>query len=82
MQDIIDGKADAKDNLLKNAPHTAEEIASSEWSHPYSREQAAYPLEYLKTNKFWPAVGRIDNTYGDRHLFCVCPPLESYAEQE
>jgi glycine dehydrogenase len=81
MQEIINGKADAGDNLLKNAPHTAEEIASSDWSHPYSREQAAYPLEYLKTHKFWPAVGRIDNTYGDRNLFCVCPPLESYAEE-
>ena len=82
MQDIINGKADAKDNLLKNAPHTAEEIASAEWSHPYTREQAAYPAAYLKTHKFWPAVGRIDNTYGDRNLFCVCPPLESYAETE
>jgi glycine dehydrogenase len=80
MQTIIMGKADPKDNLLKNAPHTAEEIASSDWSHPYTREQAAYPVEYLRTQKFWPSVGRIDNTYGDRNLFCVCPPLESYVE--
>jgi glycine dehydrogenase len=80
MKAIIAGKADPKDNLLKNAPHTAEEIAASEWSHPYSREQAAYPVEYLRTQKFWPAVGRIDNTYGDRNLFCVCPPLENYIE--
>ena len=80
MQAIITGKADSKDNLLKNAPHTAEEIASSDWPHPYSREQAAYPVEYLRTQKFWPAVGRIDNTYGDRNLFCVCAPLENYEE--
>jgi glycine dehydrogenase len=80
MQEIITGKANSEDNLLKNAPHTAEEIASNEWNHPYTREQAAYPVEYLRTQKFWPAVGRIDNTYGDRNLFCVCPPLESYVE--
>jgi glycine dehydrogenase len=78
IQDIADGKADKADNVLKNAPHTAATILSDEWKHPYSREQAAYPLPYLKSNKFWPPVGRIDNAYGDRNLMCACPPVESY----
>ena len=81
MQDIISGESDTTDNLLKNAPHTAEEIASAEWTHPYSRERAAYPINYLRIHKFWPAVGRIDNTYGDRNLVCVCPPMEAYEEE-
>ena len=81
IQEIASGKADQKDNVLKNAPHTSEEAASSSWAHPYSREKAVYPLDYLKISKFWPAVGRIDNTYGDRNLVCVCPPIESYAEE-
>jgi glycine dehydrogenase len=82
IQEIIDGKADSENNVLKNAPHTAEEVASGKWDHPYSREKAAFPLPYIKYNKFWPPVGRIDNTYGDRNLVCNCPPLESYAEEE
>ncbi len=81
IQEIASGKADPQNNVLKNAPHTATEIASSAWDHPYSREKAAYPAAYLKKNKFWPAVGRIDNTYGDRNLVCVCPPIESYAAE-
>ena len=79
IQAIIDGTADPKDNVLKNAPHTAAAVASDDWSHPYSREQAAFPLPYVRANKFWPAVGRIDNPYGDRNLICVCPPIEEYA---
>jgi glycine dehydrogenase len=82
IQDVMDGKADPKDNLLKNAPHTAEEVSSDAWRHPYSREQAAYPLPFVRGNKFWPAVSRIDNPYGDRNLICACPPIEAYAEQE
>ena len=81
IQEIASGKADPKENVLKNAPHTVEEIASTNWAHPYSREKAAYPSDYLKVSKFWPAVGRIDNTYGDRNLMCVCPPIESYTEE-
>ncbi len=81
IQDVIDGRADARDNVLKNAPHTAEEVSSDTWSHPYTREQAAYPAPFVKANKFWPAVSRIDNPYGDRHLICACPPIEAYAEQ-
>jgi glycine dehydrogenase len=80
IQDIIDGTADAVDNVLKNAPHTAEEVTADSWTHPYSREQAAYPLAYLRGHKVWPAVARIDNPYGDRNLICACPPMEAYEE--
>jgi glycine dehydrogenase len=79
---VLDGRADVRDNVLKNAPHTAEDVSSDAWSHPYSREQAAYPLAFVRANKVWPAVGRVDNPYGDRNLVCSCPPVESYAEQE
>jgi glycine dehydrogenase len=64
------------DNPLKNAPHTTAAIAADEWTHPYSREQAAFPLPWVKERKFWPSVGRIDNAYGDRNLVCTCTPLE------
>ena len=74
---IEDGRADRKDNVLKNAPHTAGAIAADDWSHPYSREQAVFPAPWVKEHKFWPAVGRVDNPYGDRNLFCTCPPLGS-----
>jgi glycine dehydrogenase len=79
IQEIIDGKADPENNVLKNAPHTAREVSANDWPHRYSREKAAYPLPYLRTHKFWPPVGRIDNTYGDRNLVCSCPPIEAYA---
>jgi glycine dehydrogenase len=79
IQAVLDGKADAKDNVLKNAPHTADAVTSDAWSHPYSREQAAYPLPWVKANKVWPSVSRIDNPYGDRNLICACPPIEAYA---
>jgi len=81
IQDVIDGRADAKDNVLKNAPHTAEEVTADAWPHAYSREQAAFPMPFVRANKFWPAVARIDNPYGDRNLVCACPPLDSYAEE-
>jgi glycine dehydrogenase len=70
---IEEGKADRTDNLLKNAPHTAAAIASDRWTHPYGREQAAFGAPWLAEFKFWPAVGRVDNAYGDRNLFCSCP---------
>ena len=73
IQAVVDGKADPKDNVLKNAPHTAAAIAADNWTHPYSREQAAFPLPFVKADKFWPPVGRIDNAYGDRNLICTCP---------
>ena len=80
IQEIVDGLADRENNLLKRAPHTAEELVSTEWSHPYSREQAAYPLPFVRARKYWPPVSRIDNAHGDRHLVCACPPLEAYAD--
>jgi glycine dehydrogenase len=64
------------DNPLKHSPHTAAAATASEWTHRYTREQAVYPLPWVKDRKFWPAVGRIDNPYGDRNLFCSCPPIE------
>ncbi|MGE3190126.1 MAG: glycine dehydrogenase (aminomethyl-transferring), partial [Vicinamibacterales bacterium] len=78
IEAVVTGAADPKDNVLKNAPHTAASVAADEWPHPYTREQAAYPLPWVKANKFWPSVGRIDNPYGDRNLMCVCPPMEEY----
>jgi glycine dehydrogenase len=79
IEEVVTGQVDAKDNVLKNAPHTAAAVASDEWTHPYSREKAAFPLPWVKANKFWPSVARIDNPYGDRNLICVCPPTEVYA---
>lgn len=73
------GEVDAEDNVLKNAPHPAKVIVADEWTHPYSREAAAYPAPWVREHKFWPAVARIDNVYGDRHLICACPPMEAYA---
>ncbi len=77
---IEEGKADKKDNVLKNAPHTQHVICADEWAHAYSRQQAAFPLPYIKENKFWPSVSRVNNTHGDRNLICTCEPVESYME--
>ncbi|HUC16237.1 MAG TPA: aminomethyl-transferring glycine dehydrogenase [Acetobacteraceae bacterium] len=77
---IVSGRLDRHDNPLRNAPHTAAELLSTNWQHAYSREQAAYPLPFVATAKYWPPVKRVDNVYGDRHLFCTCAPLEAYAE--
>ncbi len=82
IQEIEDGKADIRDNVLKNAPHTAAAALAEDWQHPYSRNKAVYPLPYVKANKFWPPVGRIDNAFGDRNLVCACPPVEDYDEAE
>jgi glycine dehydrogenase len=78
IQAVADGRADAKNNVLKNAPHTADMVAGDHWDHPYSREQAAFPLPFVRANKVWPSVARIDNPYGDRNLICACPPMEAY----
>jgi glycine dehydrogenase len=75
---IEEGKADRADNVLKNAPHSAQMIASDQWPHPYGRQQAAYPAPWVKEHKFWPYVGRIDNPFGDRNLVCTCPPMSAY----
>jgi glycine dehydrogenase len=79
---IEEGKADKKDNSLKNAPHTQFVVTADEWKHPYSRQEAAFPLYYVTLNKFWPSVGRVNNTHGDRNLICTCEPIESYMEAE
>jgi glycine dehydrogenase len=76
---IENGQADKKDNVLKNAPHTQFVVCADEWSKPYSRTVAAFPLPYVKENKFWPAIGRVNNTHGDRNLICTCEPVEAYA---
>jgi len=81
IQDIIDGKADRQNNVLKHAPHTAAAVSADDWPHPYTRHQAAYPLPFVRAKKFWPSVGRIDNPYGDRNLMCSCPPVEAFAEK-
>ena len=80
IQQIINGEAHDVDNVLKNAPHPATAVISDDWSHPYTREQAAYPVPSLRQHKFWPAVGRIDNVHGDRNLVCTCDSVEAYAE--
>lgn len=82
IAEIEAGRMDPQDNLLKNAPHTADALLVAEWKHPYSREQAAFPSRETRESKFWPAVGRIDNVYGDRHLVCTCLPVEEYAERK
>lgn len=79
---IENGELDREDNPLSNAPHTMQEIGSDDWSHPYTRAQAAWPAAWLRNSKFWPAVGRIDNTYGDRNLICSCPPMSDYCDTE
>jgi glycine dehydrogenase len=80
IESVANGKADAKNNVLKNAPHTARQIASGKWDRPYSREEGAFPAPWTRDYKFWPAVARIDNVYGDRNLFCSCPPIEDFSE--
>jgi glycine dehydrogenase len=81
IQEIVDGKADATDNVIKNAPHTAKVVINSEWNHAYTREKAVYPLKWVKDNKFWPSVAKVDSAHGDRNLVCSCPPIEQYAEE-
>ncbi|MEY2512188.1 MAG: glycine dehydrogenase [Verrucomicrobiota bacterium] len=80
IQTVVSGKADKHNNVLKNAPHTAQQVISDKWDRPYSREQAAYPAPWTREHKFWPAVARIDSVYGDRNLFCTCPPMEGAEE--
>ncbi|MGZ4033949.1 MAG: aminomethyl-transferring glycine dehydrogenase, partial [Bacteroidia bacterium] len=82
IDEIITGKADKEDNVIKNAPHTAKSVIADDWKHSYSREKAVYPLKWVKDAKFWPSVARVDNAHGDRNLICACPPIEAYAEAE
>jgi glycine dehydrogenase len=80
IDEIISGKADKKDNVIKYAPHTAKAVVATDWNRSYSREKAAFPLPWVRDNKFWPSVARVDNVYGDKHLICSCPPIESYTD--
>jgi glycine cleavage system P protein (glycine dehydrogenase) len=82
IREIEDGSADKKNNVLKNAPHTQFAVCTDNWQRPYSRDKAAFPLEYTRQNKFWPSVARVNNTIGDRNLICVCEPTHTYVEQE
>jgi len=82
IQAVADGKTDPTDNVLHNAPHTASDMVADSWTHPYSRQQALFPLPYVKANKFWPAVSRINNSYGDRNVVCTCPPSEEYKSHD
>jgi glycine dehydrogenase len=75
---IESGRVDKTNNVIKNAPHTAEAVISDKWDRPYPREQAAFPAPWLRQHKYWPPIGRIDNVYGDRNLFCTCVPMEAY----
>ena len=75
---VAAGIADGEDNVLKNAPHTSEALLVVNWERSYSREEAAYPLDWVKDSKYWPPVGRIDNVYGDRNLVCTCEGMEAY----
>ena len=77
IQEIEEGQADKEDNVLKNSPHILDDI-TEEWKHKYSIEKAVAPLSWVKENKFWPTVGRVDDAYGDRNLVCSCLPIEEY----
>jgi glycine dehydrogenase len=82
IAEVEQGLADKADNVLKMAPHTPGELTANQWTHPYSREKAAYPSQDLRDNKFWSSVARVDNAFGDRNLVCTCPPIELYMNAE
>ena len=79
---VQEGRLDASDNPLANSPHTLADVVASDWQHAYTREQAAYPVDSLRADKYWPPVNRVDNVYGDRHLFCACPAIDSWREDK
>ena len=80
IEAVVTGTVDAKNNVLKHAPHTQFVVTADEWTRPYSRQTAAYPLPWVRANKFWPSVSRVNNTAGDRNLVCTCEPIESYMQ--
>jgi len=82
IREVENGVFSKDNNVLKHAPHTAEVVISDSWDRPYSREKAAFPMEYVRRAKFWPSVSRIDSAYGDRNLVCTCDPIEAYMSQE
>src|SRR5690606_8110328 len=79
-KEISEASAEEENNILKNAPHTMDMLTADTWELPYTRAQAAFPLEYIADNKFWPSVRRVDDAYGDRNLICTCEPIEAYME--
>jgi glycine dehydrogenase len=82
IREIEEGKADKENNVLKHAPHTSDVVVSDSWNRPYSRNQAAFPLAWVRSGKFWPSVSRVNDAYGDRNLMCTCPSPEEYADNE
>ncbi|PSQ96229.1 MAG: glycine dehydrogenase (aminomethyl-transferring) [Bacteroidetes bacterium SW_9_63_38] len=82
IAEVEEGAVDVEDSVLKQAPHTADVVTATEWDHPYTRETAAYPAEWVRENKFWPTVRRVNDAYGDRNLFCSCPPTDAYEAEE
>jgi glycine dehydrogenase len=80
MQAVADGQLDRANNPLKHAPHTARAVCSDKWDRPYSRDVAAFPSQAVRESKFWPAVGRVDNVYGDRNLVCSCVGMEAHVD--
>ena len=82
IEAVETGALDTEESMLKQAPHTAEMLATDDWTHPYSRETAAYPADWVRDDKFWPSVRRVDDAYGDRNLFCSCPPTDAYEADE
>lgn len=82
IEEVVTGSADKQQNVLKNAPHTSAVVTADSWEREYSRQKAAFPLPYVAERKFWPSVGRVNETHGDRTLICSCPPIEAYAEVE
>ena len=80
IEEVITGQAEVKNNVLCNAPHTQKTITDDEWNYPYTRQKAAYPLAFVRERKFWASVGRVNNSYGDKHLVCTCAPVEAYAD--
>lgn len=80
IQDVLDGKVDAADSALRNAPHTAESLTADDWEHPYSRRDAVYPDGVDPLHKYWSPVRRVDGAYGDRNLVCSCPPPEAFED--
>jgi len=82
IDDVGSGRVAIEDSPLRNAPHTMDDLVSEKWDRPYSREVGVYPAPWIRTNKFWPTCGRVDNVYGDRNLVCTCPPLEAYEDDD
>ena len=78
INEIAEGIADKVDNVIKNSPHTINMLTSEEWTHSYSREKAAFPMHWVRQDKFWPSVRRVNESYGDRNLICSCIPIEEY----